>query len=278
MSQRKAQLIGTARRRVGALALFACGLTTGCSRPAPQPVPAPGPAKASALEVQRPIAPAPATANPALVAAPRPPITLPGDEQLPEPWRARFRAWLGSETKPTYVAVTRVEITSNAASVVLQRRTQVDGVCLQGPSKLDLIQYEGTPELTRDVLHFGDDCCPGTQCVRTSEGWNLHYLTLLADKNWKELSLLVPAKRKLVWTVNGGEVPTVELTRKQVAAGKLQQAPDCGLVYNVPSCDDIDDKAAGFSCRCDGGGYHVTYDWEREGTGFVLVHVVEESH
>ena len=176
------------------------------------------------------------------------------------------------------MAVTRVEVVSNSVSVVLQRRSEVDGVCLQGPSKLDLIQYEGAPELTQEIRHFGDDCCPGTECVRTSEGWNLHYLSLLVDKNWKELAMLVPTKRKLVWSINGGEQPTVQLTRKQVAAGKLESAPGCGLVYDEPNCDALDDKAAGFTCRCDGGGYHVSYEWEREGAGFVLVGIAEDSH
>jgi hypothetical protein len=174
--------------------------------------------------------------------------------------------------------VTRVDVLTNFMYVVLRRRAEVGGVCLQGPSTLSLDQSAGSPEITQEIQHFGDDCCPGTECTRTSEGWNIHYLTLLADKNWKELSRLVPAKRKLTWTVNGSEEPTVKLTRKQVAAGQFHHAPTCGLVYDVPSCDDIDEKAAGFSCRCDGGGYHVSYEWEREGTGFVLVNIAEESH
>jgi hypothetical protein len=165
---------------------------------------------------------------------------------------------------------------SNAVSVVLQRQTRVDGVCLQGPSKLDLIESEGAPELTRDVQHFGDDCCPGTECARSSDGWYLRYLALLAAQNWQELSQLVPAKRKLVWTINGDEEP--KLTRKDVAAGRFSNAPDCGLMYNVPGCEAIDERGTGFTCRCDGGGYHVTYAWEREGSGFVLVAIAEESH
>ncbi len=212
------------------------------------------------------------------VAPPQPLANLEGDDKLPEPWRTRFRAWLARETKPPYIAVTRVQVISNAVSVVLQRRSEVDGVCLQGPSKLDLIQYEGTPKLTHEVQDFGDDCCPGTECVRTPQGWNLHYFTLLAAHDWKQLSLLVPAKQKLVWTINGGEEPTIKLTRKQVAAGQLRQALDCGLIYYVPSCDDRDASDTSFTCRCDAGGHHVTYDWQREGAAFVLVNITEESH
>jgi hypothetical protein len=204
--------------------------------------------------------------------------SLVGDEQLPEPWRARFRTWLSAQANATYVRVTASFVISNAVSVVLERRSEKDGVCLTGPSKLDLMQDAGTEQVSAEVQDFGDDCCPGTACERTSDGWNLRYLSLLGAKNWQELALLVPAQGKLTWTINGGEVPTVKVTRKDVAAGRFNEAPSCGFMYNVPSCDALAEGANAFTCRCDGGGYHVSYAWEREGTGFVLVSIDENSH
>jgi hypothetical protein len=201
-----------------------------------------------------------------------------GDEQLPEPWRARFRAWLSAQPKPTYVRVVDAAVISNAVSVVLERRREDKGVCWSGPTKLELVEEEGTGQLSAEAQDFGDDCCPGTECVRTSDGWNLRYLALLGAKNWRELSLLVPAQQKLVWTINGGEVPTVKVTRKDVAAGRFKQAPNCDFMYNTPSCDPIAEGSGNFTCRCDGGGYHVSFAWEREGTGFVLVSIDENSH
>jgi hypothetical protein len=254
--------------------LLGSALVVGCARPTPAPAPAGTSAQAPAASATTP--PAPSTTPPAEALAQ--PATLKGDEQLPEPWRSRFRAWLSGEKSSPYVAVLDSQVVSNAAAVVLQRRQDANGACLQGPSRLDLIEHEGTKELTREVQHFGDDCCPGTECARTPNSWNLRYLALLAARDWQQLSRLVPAKRQLVWTINGGEVPTSRFTRKDVVAGRLQQAPSCGLIYNVPSCDALDAGGTGFTCRCDGGGSHVTYHWEREGPGFVIVAINEESH
>lgn len=198
--------------------------------------------------------------------------TLKGDEDLPEPWCTRFRTWLAAQNGAPYVEVTGTLVMSNDVSILLLRRTQADGVCLEGPSKLDWTEGEGAPELT----HFGDDCCRDTSCKRGPDGWNLRYLSLLADRNWSELSRLVPAKSKLTWSVNG-EAPS-QLTRAEVAAGGFADAPGCGLMYNETGCTELDEQAMTFTCRCDGGGYHVTYTWQREGDDFVLSEIYESSH
>ena len=51
---------------------------------------------------------------------------------------------------------------------------------------------------------------------------------------------------------------------------------DLGFISLQPSCGEPDAKGK-FQCRCDGGGYHVTYDWEKEGDTFVIVAISEES-
>jgi hypothetical protein len=262
------------------LLLLGLGLVTACSRNPPPAPPVPSPAASQAppnTVASAPAAPA-ATSPPTATAAATATLalaTLKGYESIPEPWRTRFRTWLGAERNSTYVAVTDTLVISNAVSVVLLRHTEANGVCLEGPSKLDLIECEGKPELTREVEHFGDDCYPGTQCTRGPDGWNLRYLALLAAKNWRELSLLVPAKKKLT-SVENGEKPST-FSRKDVASGRFSDAPSCSFMYNVTGCSELDEKTAGFSCRCDGGGYHVTCEWEREGDGFVVVAISESS-
>lgn len=258
----------------GSLALgWSCALGCAQSPPAVSPATPPAlPAPAS-----EPTAPPSAEPQPPRITITGPTLsTLKGDEALPEPWLSRFRAWLRAQEDPPYAAVTETLVVSNAASLVLLRHTEASGVCYEGPSKLDLIEYETGGELSVELEHFGDDCCPGTQCTRGPDGWNLRYLTLLAAKDWSGLSQLVPAKKKLSSTVNG-EKPSM-FSRKDVANGRFADAPSCGFMYNVTGCSEVDERTASFSCRCDGGGYHVTYDWEREGDGFVLVSISESSH
>ena len=259
---------------VGLVALsWGCALA--CDRTAPvasRPTPSAQPAAESA-----PTAPAPAAQQPPPVKITGSTLAiLKGDEALPEPWLSRFRAWLSAQEDPPYTAVTETLVVSNAASVVLLRHTEGNGNCYEGPSKLELIEYETGGELPVELDHFGDDCCPGTTCTRAPDGWNLRYLSLLAAKDWAALSQLVPAKKKLVSVVNGEKPST--FSRKDVANGRFSDAPSCGFMYNVTGCSDLDAKMASFTCRCDGGGYHVTYDWEREGDGFVLVSISESSH
>ena len=255
------------------LLALAVGVASACSRSAPSPTPPPAPLPTVVASAEQASAqPAPATPPPRSLAS------LPGDEQLPEPWRARFRTWLSAQSNPPYVRVIDSQVISNAMSVVLERRMEKAGVCLTGPSRVELVQDEEAKPASLEVQDFGEDCCPGSECARTSEAWNLRYLAMLTAKNWLELSKLVPAQRQLVWTINGGEQPTVKLTRKDVAAGRFHDAPNCGFIYSLPSCEGISEGSNGFVCRCDGGGYHVRYLWEREGTGFVLVRIEEDSH
>lgn len=265
--------------RAGASWICLVGLSWGCAFACAHAAPVASRPKPSAQPATEgaPTPPAPAEPQPPPVKISGPTLsTLKGDEALPEPWLSRFRAWFGAQENPPYAAVTETFVVSNAASVVLLRHTEGKGSCYEGPSKLDLIEYETGGELTAELDHFGDDCCPGTTCTRGPDGWNLRYLSLLAAKDWAALSQLVPAKKKLVSVVNGEKPST--FSRKDVANGRFSDAPSCGFMYNVTGCSDVDEKQASFTCRCDGGGYHVTYDWEREGDGFVLVSISESSH
>lgn len=261
--------------RVATAVAWSFALGWGCAQGTPAGSPATPPVRPA--KASEPTPPSPAEPQPPRIKITGPTLsTLKGDEALPEPWLSRFRAWLSAQEDPPYAAVTETLVVSNAASLVLLRHTEAPGVCYEGPSKLDLIEYETGGELTVELEHFGDDCCPGTQCTRGPDGWNLRYLALLAAKDWAGLSQLVPAKKKLSSMVNGEKPST--FSRKDVANGRFSDAPSCGFMYNVTGCSEVDEKTASFTCRCDGGGYHVTYDWEREGDGFVLVSISESSH
>jgi hypothetical protein len=96
----------------------------------------------------------------------------------------------------------------------------------------------------------------------------------LAAKDWVGLAQLVPATKQLVSVVNG-ERST--FSRNDVGKGRFAEAPGCSLIHGATGCSEVDEKTASFTCRCDAGGYHVTYDWKREGDGFVLVRISESS-
>lgn len=226
----------------------------------------------------------PATAAQILEPARPPPPALAGDDKLDERWRPLFREWLiTAKDQAAYVAVVDTMVVANGASVVLRRHVEAGGACREGPSTLSIIQDEGAAP-TFEVVDFGDDCCAGTECKRTEQSWNLRFLGALAAKDAKVLASLVPAKGKLVWNATwasedgkGGK-KSQRLSRKDVAAGKLADAPGCGFINTTPACDPVDAKGKGFTCTCHGGGYHVTYHWQKEGAGFVLVRIDEDSH
>src|SRR6185295_14054619 len=102
-------------------------LASGCSHPASGTarLAAPTAAQSSSPTATQSSAPTAAQLTPPTtppVASAHAVSALLGDEQLPEPWRARFRAWLSAQAKPTYVRVVDAAVISNAVSVVLERR------------------------------------------------------------------------------------------------------------------------------------------------------------
>jgi hypothetical protein len=252
------------------VALAACG----SSHPVVHTPPAGGSdAAANPVEraVDRPVAPA------------RPLATLAGDDKIDERWRTPFRTWLTAAGETSYVEVIDTQIVSNSAAIVLRRHTEQGGECREGPSTLTIIQDEGA-EPSYEVTDFGDDCCAGTECKRTEQSWNLRYLKTVEAKDWPGLAKLAPARGKLVlhatWATDdgkGGE-QTRRLTRKEIAAGKLTDPPGCGFINTTPTCEPRDARGKGFTCACNGGGYHVTYRWQKEGAGFVLARIDEDSH
>jgi hypothetical protein len=239
------------------------------------------PAEPAPSEIAIPVEPEAPPEPPEEVIPPTPLATLAGDDKIAEPWRTRFRTWLTEQAANPFTEVIKSEEITNSVSLVLRRRIESNGECREGPSRLTLV-YE-SPEV--DLQHFGQDCCPGTACTRDPQSWNLRYLNALVAKDWSTLALLVPAKGKLMSNtttvgthVSAGPKSSRKFTRKDVAAGKFDDGPGCDLVYTAPSCGPLNAQGTEFTCACDGGGYHVDYTWKKEGAGFVLSRIDEQSH
>jgi len=229
-----------------------------------------------------PKAPPPAPApEPIVVIKEEPLPSIAGDEQVPERFKRSFGEFLKGAEGGGYARVIEVREVSNAVAIVLERRLETLQSCRVGPSTLEIVDDEG--ERTTDVVHFGEDCCPGTTCEMGPMSWNLRYLKALADDDLGAFAALVPAKKKLKYklvaaTESGAPKTSKQAySRKDIAAGKFKSPPDCGFVDTRPSCREPDVKTGAFQCACDGGGYHVTYDWEKEGEGYVLVAIDESS-
>lgn len=209
----------------------------------------------------------------------KPLLNLPG-ETVPEAYARAFSDFLEEDVAKVYQRVVEVSEISNALELVVERRVESEGMCQVGPSVVSFVQKDdGT--LAREVAHFGDDCCPGTVCLMLPSSWNLRYINAVKSKDLAALAALVPAKKKLKYnfvgaTESGTEKSKKQFSRKDVAAGKFTNPPGCGFINLQPSCGEPDAKGK-FQCRCDGGGYHVTYDWEKEGDTFVIVAISEES-
>jgi len=206
--------------------------------------------------------------------------TLDGDDRLEEPWRARFRTWLAEQEAPTYAELTDVDVIANAATVVLRRRIEADDECREGPTRLTLIYDDGAPPQAERV-DFGDDCCPGTTCVRTPSSWNLRYQQAVAEKDAAALAALLPTKRPLVWravaaTEDAADDTTRSVTRASLTKGEFPELPGCNVLHATPAC--AEPSRDGFTCTCDAGGYHVEYTWKTNGADFSLVTIEEQSH
>ena len=96
------------------------------------------------------------------------------------------------------------------------------------------------------------------------------------------LAGLVPAKGKLTYhLVTGGDGKVSDtkrtFTRKDIAAGKLVNPPGCHFIETRPDCAPPDATSGAVQCSCHGGGYHVTYDWKREGDAMVIVKIDESD-
>ncbi len=224
--------------------------------------------------------PPPPPPEPEPVVIPEKPIlNLPG-EAIPADYARAFSDFLEEDVGKIYQRVVEVSEISNAVDIQLERRFEVEGMCHVGPSVVSFTKKDDG-SLEREIAHFGEDCCPGATCLMVPNGWNLRYINAVKANDLAALSALVPAKKKLKYSFVGGSEGKVDKSKKQfsrkdVAAGKFTNPPGCGFINMAPSCGEPDAKGK-FQCRCDAGGYHVTYDWEKEGDTFVIVSISEES-
>lgn len=223
--------------------------------------------------------PPPAPAPEPIVEAPKeePLPHIDGDGQVPERFAKAFGEWLRDENAGgIYTRVVTVSEVSNAVSLVVERRIEMNGECRIGPSTIEIIEEAG--ETKAEATHFGEDCCPDTRCEMTPDSWNLRYIHAVDAKDPKALSVLFAATKKLKYelvTPDGKSKKT--WSRKDIAAGKFVNPPGCGFIDTRPSCGEPDAKTGAFTCRCDGGGTHTEFNWEKEGDGFVIVSINESS-
>jgi hypothetical protein len=227
-----------------------------------------------------PVPPPPPAPAPATVTEPALP-TLEADDKVPAAYLQDFRAWLRDDHAGIYRRVISVEEVGQGVSVVLERQLTVGGECRVGPSTLTTFASESG--FKHNIEHFGDDCCPGSTCAPTPQAYNLRWLQAVAAKDWAKLEQLVPTKGKLTYELADASEGRVKkskktYTRRDVAAGNFDMAPGCGFVHTKPSCGDADPKTGAFTCRCDGGGTHTSFEWKREGDGMVVVRIEASSH
>lgn len=219
--------------------------------------------------------PAPAPEPPPVEVVPEKPLlTLPG-ESVPEAYQRPLSDFLEQDMSKIFQRVLEVSEVSNAISIVLERKIEQGGECRIGPTTVEIITENGATNT--NATHFGEDCCPGTTCAMLPTSWNLRYINAVKSKDLAALAQLFPNKKKVAYSLVTPEAKSKKSwSRKDIAAGKFVNPPTCGFIDTRPACGEPDAKGA-FQCQCDGGGYHVTYDWAKEGDTFVIVKIDESS-
>jgi len=220
--------------------------------------------------------PMPAPEPPPVVVVPEKPLlTLPGEE-VPLAYKRPLSDFLEQDASKIFQRVLTVSEVSNAVSIVLERKIEENGQCRIGPTTVEIVTENGATNT--DATHFGEDCCPGTTCEMLPTSWNLRYINAVQSKDLAALSLLFPSKKKVAYSLVTPEAKSKKsYSRKDIAAGKLVNPPSCGFIETRPACEGPDAKTGAFQCKCDGGGYHVTYDWAKEGDTFVIVKIDESN-
>ncbi|MCB9732185.1 MAG: hypothetical protein H6745_06180 [Deltaproteobacteria bacterium] len=257
---------------------------------APEPEPAPeadtaAPAPAAEADTAEPAAPEADTveaAAPSVDAgiAATPPSGL---GEVPDRFATAFAGFFAQGGPDRSYKVLEVSIVSNGAKVFVEERVGKGAECRVGWAWLDTIDKEGENAGVTDVeaTRFGGDCCTDEPCGRTIPGAFLHFLGALHDKAWLEVAKFVPGDATVELTINTPEDSSkAKYGHADVEAGKFE-APGCFGTEMMPSCDDAAGDDGGFTCRCDAGGYHVTYTFkagEGENALPVLVSIVDDEH
>jgi|GEM_PF-3101311 len=174
-----------------------------------------------------------------------------------------FKGWVDAASKDgaRYVALASSEV-SNAASAAFDEDRGAGDECRSGWLWLEVI--EGADKTLGEITveRFAGDCCGANECERTTEGQHLHFLRSVAKKDWAAVAAHVPDEGAITFVNNTPDGEKRKTTgRTAVAAGEADIA-GCGPLMSRPSCDEAIGEDGAFTCRCDAGGYHVTYAYQ----------------
>ena len=199
-----------------------------------------------------------ALAAPAAAIPPPPPVHFVGPNALAERFTKPLYAWLADALakKAAFRLITVQEI-SNEAAVLLEERTGGPECRVHWTTLTVTDEAAGVGPV--QVQRFGGDCCEGSPCERSPAGHHLHLLNALQTRNWQAVAAHVPAGGSVAFELVVPDGTSRETwTRADLEAGKINP-PGCASVNTQPSCQEGAPKDGQFECRCDGGGYHVTY-------------------
>lgn len=272
-------------------------LTAACGKKAEAPPPtAPPAATTPAPEADTAAAAAPDTAPAAApeadtAEAPAPSVdagiaaTPPsGLGELPDRFVPVFTRFFGLGGPDRSYRVLEVSIASNAAKVFAEERVGAGAECRLGWAWLDTMDKEGEDAGVTDVevTRFGGDCCTDEPCARPIAGAFVHFLTAIHAKDWAKLAAFVPPGATVAYTLTSGPEGASKRSwgHAQLATGEID-VPGCYGTEMVPTCDEAAGEDGGFTCRCDAGGYHVSYRFkvgEGDNALPVLVSVDDDQH
>lgn len=205
---------------------------------------------------------APAQAPPLAQASPiQAPIVFEGERSVAQrfagPFGARLAAAQAGGSNLTLLATSEV---SNAAMALLEERRGAGGECRLHWLWIEaMVRDDGGGVGEVEERRFGGECCDAEPCARTPAGQHLRLLRAVAAKDWVAVAEHVAEGEGARYVeVTPEERSEARWTRTKVAAGEAN-VPSCGPFDTQPSCDEAPAADGSFECRCDGGGYHVTY-------------------
>jgi len=178
---------------------------------------------------------------------------------------------------------TRCPSAGSCTAILIIERLESDGRCLQGVVVFFVDFPEGQPPGTY-AEEVGYDCCPGTKCPdRTPVGWLLVYSQLVAAKDLRGLSELIPPDGQLKVrngygypdTVDGFETTGFSRQTLSHKLFNLLHVPD--LIWGTVECPDefgADGRAQCFVRYL--SSEHLGLTWKRRGKSVYLIEIEED--
>ena len=223
---------------------------------------------------------APVVGAPAAATAPQEPqapIVFESERGVSPRFAAAFGPWLAAaQAGGARLVLLATSEVSNAATALLEERRGAGGECRLHWLWIEAMDRDdgaGVGEV--EARRFGGECCDAGPCARTLEGQHLRLLRAVAAKDWQAAAEHVAEDKAVAYVeLTPEERSEAAWTRAQVASGAAN-IPSCGPFDTQPSCDEAAAADGSFTCRCDGGGYHVTYRYAPPATTTGVARLVE---